>query len=151
MERTQYSLAVTVSHIKVKLPVLQETPLYMVVVYGYGAKPMKLLINHSNKGKDDVLRILKSYIIRWRIEELFRVQKEEFQLEKTRTMTLSSLRIIYTILNCIIRHYSLANEKNNYHTQIVLARVRPSNKLKKIKFYLYRFIRGVSKILTLIP
>ncbi|HSH24710.1 MAG TPA: transposase [Massilibacterium sp.] len=137
-----------VSHIKVKLPVLQDTPLYMVVVYGYGAKPMKLLTNHSIKGKDDVLRILKSYITRWRIEELFRVQKEEFQLEKTRTMTLSSLRILYTILNCIIGHYSLAIEKNNYHTQIVLARARPSNKLKKIKFYLYRFIRGVSKILT---
>ncbi len=43
---------------------------------------MKLLTNHSIKGKDDVLRILKSYITRWRIEELFRVQKEEFQLEK---------------------------------------------------------------------
>lgn len=142
----EYSLKV--SHIKVKLPVLKETPLNMVVVYGYGEKPMKLLTNHSIKGKDDVLRILKSYITRWRIEELFRVQKEEFQLEKTRTMTLSSLRILYTIMNCLIGHYSLAIEKNTYHTQVVLARARPSNNLKKIKFYLYRFIRGVSRILS---
>ena len=142
----KYSLKV--SHIKVKLPVLKETPLNMVVVYGYGEKPMKLLTNHSIKGKDDVLRILKSYITRWRIEELFRVQKEEFQLEKTRTMTLSSLRILYTIMNCLIGHYSLAIEKNTYHTQVVLARARPSNNLKKIKFYLYRFIRGVSRILS---
>src|SRR5690625_4775715 len=97
-------------------------PLNMVVVYGYGEKPMKLLTNHSIKGKDDVLRILKSYITRWRIEELFRVQKEEFQLEKTRTMTLSFLRILYTILNYIFVHYSLAIEKNNYHSKIVLAR-----------------------------
>jgi len=137
-----------VSHIKVKLPVLKDTPLYMVVVYGYGEKPMKLLTNHSIKGKDDVLRILKGYITRWRIEELFRVQKEEFELEKARTMTLSSLRIIYTMMNCIIAHYSLSIEKNTYHTQVVLARARPSNKLKKIKFYLYRFIRGISKILS---
>lgn len=142
----KYSLKV--SHIKVKLPVLKETPLNMVVVYGYGEKPMKLLTNHSIKGKDDVLRILKSYITRWRIEELFRVQKEEFQLEKARTMTLSSLRILYTIMNCLIGHYSLAIEKNTYHTQVVLARARPSNNLKKIKFYLYRFIRGVSRILS---
>lgn len=142
----EYSLKV--SHIKVKLPVLQDMPLNMVVVYGYGKKPMKLLTNHSIKGKDDVLRILKSYITRWRIEELFRVQKEEFQLEKTRTMTLSSLRILYTIMNCLIGHYSLAIEKNTYHTQVVLARARPSNNLKKIKFYLYRFIRGVSRILS---
>ena len=129
----EYSLKV--SHIKVKLPVLQDMPLNMVVVYGYGEKPMKLLTNHSIKGKDDVLRILKSYITRWRIEELFRVQKEEFQLEKTRTMTLSSLRILYTIMNFLIGHYSLAIEKNTYHTQVVLARARPSNNLKKIKFY----------------
>lgn len=142
----EYSLKV--SHIKVKLPVLQDMPLNMVVVYGYGEKPMKLLTNHSIKGKDDVLRILKSYITRWRIEELFRVQKEEFQLEKTRTMTLSSLRILYTIMNCLIGHYSLAIEKNTYHTQVVLARARASNNLKKIKFYLYRFIRGVSRILS---
>ena len=63
-------------------------------------------------------------------------------------MTLSSLRILYTMMNCIIGHYSLAIEKNTYHTQIVLARARPSNKTKKIKFYLYRFIRGISKILS---
>lgn len=137
-----------VSHIKVKLPAIQNTPLYMVVVYGYGKTPMKLLTNHSIKGKNDVLRILKSYIARWRIEELFRVQKEAFQLEKTRTMTLSSLRILYTMLNCIIGHYSLAIEKNTGYTKTVLERARPSNKLKEIKFYLYRFIRGVSKILT---
>ncbi|GAA0496466.1 hypothetical protein IRB23SM22_22830 [Alkalibacterium sp. s-m-22] len=137
-----------VSHIKVKLPVLKDSPLNMVVVYGYGEKPMKLLTNHSINGKDDVLRILKSYITRWRIEELFRVQKEEFQLEKTRTMTVSSLRILYTLMNCLVGHYSLAIEKSNYHTQTVLARARPSNKRKKIKFYLYRFIRGISKILS---
>ena len=63
-------------------------------------------------------------------------------------MILSSLRILYTIMNCIIGHYSLAIEKNTYRTQVVLARACPSNKLKKIKFYLYRFIRGISKILS---
>ncbi|WP_218121379.1 hypothetical protein, partial [Alkalibacterium thalassium] len=45
-------------------------------------------------------------------------------------------------------HYSLSIEKNTCHTQVVLARARPSNALAKIKFYLYRFIRGVSKILS---
>jgi len=137
-----------VSHIKVKLPVLKETSLYMLVVYGYGQKPMKLLTNRSIKGKEDVLHILKGYITRWRIEELFRVQKEAFGLEKVRTMKLSSLRILYTILNCIIGHYSLSIEKNTFHTQLVLARARASKKLSKIKFYLYRFIRGISRILS---
>lgn len=137
-----------ISHIKVKLPVLKNTPLYMVVVYGYGQKPMKLLTNRSIKGKQDVLHIVKGYITRWRIEELFRVQKQEFQLEKIRTMTLSSLRILYTLMNCIIGNYSLSIEKNTLHTQLVLARSRPSKALSKVKFHLYRFIRGISKILS---
>ncbi|MCD8506410.1 MAG: hypothetical protein LRY37_05090 [Alkalibacterium thalassium] len=72
----EYNLKV--SHIKVELPVLKGAPLNMIVVYGYGEKPMKLLTNHAVKSKEDVLRILKGYITRWRIEELFRVQKEEF-------------------------------------------------------------------------
>lgn len=69
----------------------------MAVVHGYGVKPMKLLTSHSIKGKDVVLRILKSYITRWRIEELSVFKKKNFILKKTRTMTLSSLRIIYTL------------------------------------------------------
>ena len=75
---THYDLKA--SHIEVRLPVLKDTPLYMV--YGYGKKPMKLLKNLEIKGKPDVLRVLKEYITRWRIEELFRVQKQEFGLEK---------------------------------------------------------------------
>ncbi|WP_440897042.1 transposase [Amphibacillus sp. Q70] len=111
IQGVQYALKV--SHIQVKLPTLKDTPLNMVVVYGYGKKPMKLLTNHIIKSKKDVLWILKGYITRWRIEELFRVQKQEFKLEKIQTMLLSSLRILYTLLNCIIGHYSLAIEKKD--------------------------------------
>jgi hypothetical protein len=82
---------------------------------------MKLLTSHFIKRKADVLRILKSYITRWRIEELFRVQKEAFELEKGRSMSLNSLSIIYTIMNFIIGHYSLSIEKNTYHTPVILA------------------------------
>ncbi|GEK92224.1 hypothetical protein AKA01nite_18460 [Alkalibacterium kapii] len=137
-----------VSHVKVKLPILKETPLNMIVVYGYGQKPMKLLTNHEIKGKHDVLRILKAYITRWRIEELFRVQKQEFHLEAMRTMSLMSLRTLYRIVNYVIGYYSLLIEKNTGLTQIILARSQSSNPLSKIKFYLYRMIRGVRAILS---
>lgn len=146
IQGTTYALKV--SHVKVQLPILKNTPLYMVIVYGYGKKPMKLLTNHEIKGKNDVLRILKGYITRWRIEELFRVQKQEFHLEEIRTMSLSSLRILYSMVNMIIGQYSLAIEKNNQLTQRIIARARSSNALSKITFYLYRFIRGVGKILS---
>lgn len=43
--------ALKVSHIQVKLPTLKDTPLNMVVVYGYGKRPMKPLTNHVIKSK----------------------------------------------------------------------------------------------------
>lgn len=137
-----------VSHIQVKLPVLKDTPLYMIVVYGYGKKPMKLLTNLEVKGKSDVLRILKGYITRWRIEELFRVQKQEFGLEKIRTMSMNSLQILYHTMNYLIGYYSMAIENNNYLTKMIIERARSTNDIAFIKFYLYRFIRGVSNILV---
>lgn len=143
---THYDLKA--SHIEVRLPVLKDTPLYMVVVYGYGKKPMKLLTNLEIKGKPDVLRVLKGYITRWRIEELFRVQKQEFGLEKIRTMSLNSLQILYHIMNYLIGHYSMMIEKNNGLAKMIIERARSTNDVSTIKFYLYRFIRGVSNILS---
>lgn len=120
----------------------------MVVVYGYGKKPMKLLTNLEIKGKPDVLRVLKGYITRWRIEELFRVQKQEFGLEKIRTLSLNSLQILYHIMNYLIGHYSMMIEKNNGLAKMIIERARSTNDIATIQFYLYRFIRGVSNILS---
>lgn len=142
----QYNLKV--SHIQVKLPVLKDTRLYMIVVYGYGKKPMKLLTNLEVKGKSDVLRILKGYITRWRIEELFRVQKQEFGLEKIQTMSMNSLQILYHTMNYLIGYYSMVIEKDNYLTKMIIEKARSTNDIAFIKFYLYRFTRGMSNILS---
>ncbi|HLR71590.1 MAG TPA: hypothetical protein VK085_09185 [Pseudogracilibacillus sp.] len=70
---TVYNLKV--SHITVEIPSLKGKKLTMVVVYGYGKEPMVLLTNKRVSKKAEVLSILKAYITRWRIEEMFRVQK----------------------------------------------------------------------------
>jgi hypothetical protein len=88
-----------VSHIKVALPSLPKAKLYMVVVYGFGKNPMKLLTNRPLAGKEEVLNIVKSYLKRWRIEEQFRVIKQEYGLEKVRTFSLSAIRLIYKLVN----------------------------------------------------
>jgi len=76
IQGTIYDLKV--SHITVEIPSFQK--LTMVVVYGYGKNPMVLLTNKRVKQKDEVLSVLKAYISRWRIEEMFRVQKDEFRV-----------------------------------------------------------------------
>src|SRR5690625_3486979 len=97
---TVYDLKV--SHITVEIPSLKGQKLTMVVVYGYGKEPMVLLTNKQVRKKDEVLSILKAYITRWRIEEMFRVQKYEFGLEEIRVRSLSSIIRLFFLLSIII-------------------------------------------------
>lgn len=71
-----YDLKVT--HLTVEIPSIKGRKLTMVIVYGYGKEPMVLITNKQVQQKSEVLSILKAYITRWRIEEMFRVQKQEF-------------------------------------------------------------------------
>src|SRR5699024_9756414 len=119
---TVYDLKV--SHITVEIPSLKGQKLTMVVVYGYGKEPMVLLTNKQVRKKDEVLSILKAYITRWRIEEMFRVQKEAFQLEDMCVRSLSSMNRLFLLVSMMIAFMSSKAEKKNsfFHTVIERAR-----------------------------
>lgn len=136
-----------VSHITVEIPSLKGKKLTMVVVYGYGKDPMVLLTNKLVEKKTEVLSILKAYISRWRIEEMFRVQKTEFQLENVRVRTLKSLNRMHLLLSMMITFMSLKTEKKNNFFHAVIARARAIKEENKIKMFLYRFSAGMKAIL----
>jgi len=92
-----------VSHIAVEIPSLKGHKLTMIVVYGYGKDPMVLLTNKQVRKKDEVLSILKAYILRWRIEEMFRVQKNELNLESVRVRSLK--KVEFNVLYGFGHHY----------------------------------------------
>lgn len=119
----------------------------MIVVYGYGQNPMKLLTNKKINGKKDVLRIVKGCIIRWRIEELFRVQKQEYHLEQIRTLSLNSVRLIHRLISFIIGHHSMRIEAKPLFNQILYKKSKSIKEWDKVKFHLYRYIRGLAEIL----
>lgn len=100
-----------VSHIAVEIPSMKGTRLTMVAVYGYGKDPMVLLTSKQVRQKDDVLSILKGYILRWRIEEMFRVQKQEFQLESICVRTLKRLNRLLLFVSMMTAFMSLKTEK----------------------------------------
>lgn len=142
---TVYDLKV--SHITVEIPSLKGQKLTMVVVYGYGKEPMVLLTNKQVRKKDEVLSILKAYITRWRIEEMFRVQKYEFGLEEIRVRSLSSLNRLFLLLSIIITFMSLKVEKKNGFFHAVIERARSLKEKEQIKMFLYRFSAGMKAIL----
>lgn len=145
IQGTVYDLKV--SHISVEVPSIKGEKLTMVVVYGYGKDPMVLLTNKVAKKKEEVLSILKAYITRWRIEEMFRVQKSEFQLENVRVRTLKSLNRMYLLLSMMITFMSLKTEKKNGFFHAVITRARAIKEKDQIKMFLYRFSAGMKAIL----
>jgi len=77
---------------KVKLPGREEG-LYLVVVKGFGNKPMMLLTNKEVKKKrQNLWWFLEAYITRWRIEETIRFVKQSYQIEDIRVLTYDRLR-----------------------------------------------------------
>ena len=143
---TSYDLKV--SHIAVEIPSLKGRKLTMLIVYGYGKDPMVLITNKQVRKKDEVLSILKAYILRWRIEEMFRVQKNELNLESMRVRSLKKLNLMFTLVSAIITYMSLKVEKQNVFLYSVIARARSIKSTNQIKMLLYRFSAGMKLILA---
>ena len=77
---------------KIRLPGY-EKPLYLLVVTGFGTKPLMLLTPIELRKKRSLLWwVLESYLTRWRIEETIRFIKQSYQLEDVRVLTYERLR-----------------------------------------------------------
>ena len=70
-----------ISYTKAKLP-YNKKEYTLVIVYGLSEEhPMKLLTNLEYAEKEDVIKIVRLYLSRWRIEEHFRGKKQEYDFE----------------------------------------------------------------------
>ena len=68
-------------------------PLYMVVVAGFGIKPMMLLTNvPMRKNRAVLYQVVESYLTRWKIEETIRFIKQSYGLEDVRVLTYRRLQ-----------------------------------------------------------
>lgn len=136
-----------VSHLSVEIPSLKGKKLTMVIVYGYGKEPMVLLTNKRVRNKEGVLSVLKAYILRWRIEEMFRVQKQEFALENIRVRNLQSLKNMFILVSFMITFMTLRIRKKNGFFHSVIERAKGIKEIGRIKMFLYRFSAGMKAIL----
>ncbi len=78
----------------VRLPERPEQPLWLVVVHGYGQKPLMILTTKNNIAWE----IVEAYLTRWRIEETIRFAKQAFDMENIRLLTYKRLQNMYALL-----------------------------------------------------
>lgn len=72
---------------------------------------MKLLTNIKIDNKDDVIKIVRLYLSRWRIEEHFRGKKQEYDFENMRVRTLESMNILNMMLTIHLGHIAILADR----------------------------------------
>ena len=83
----------------VRLPEFPDRKLNLVVVKGFGEKPMMLLTTLDVKqSRKSIWKIVQSYITRWKIEETIRFIKQSYRLEDIRLLTYQSLKNMITFV-----------------------------------------------------
>lgn len=79
-----------------------EHPLWLVVMKGWGEKPMMLLTDLKPKRKEEFVHfVLEAYLTRWKCEEGFRFIKQSYQLEDVRVRSYVALRNTVILVHAV--------------------------------------------------
>lgn len=122
--------------------------LNLVLIYGLGETPMMLASNIPIKSKEDLLKIARCYLDRWRIEEYFKFKKQEYNFENFRVRTLKSINNLNSLLTYAIGLIAMLSEKIG-RRRFVNTIINESKSLKnKVYLWFYQLARGIYNILT---
>lgn len=137
----------TLSYTKAILPYNKKEYTLVIVYNENEMKPMKLLTNIEIKEKEDVIKIVRLYLSRWRIEEHFRGKKQEYDFENMRVRTIESMNNLNRMLTIHLGHIAiLADNINNKLLTLKIIYASKSLKDKAI-VWLSQIARGIKKIL----
>lgn len=91
-------MEISISHTKVRLP-YNGKDYELVYVYGLSEeRPLILLTNREIHSKEDVIKVVRLYFYRWRVEEYFRSKKLECGFENMRIRTLKVMNNLNLML-----------------------------------------------------
>lgn len=138
---------VYVSHLNVKITA-SKRPMCLVLVYGLGETPMMLATNRSLQSKEDVIRVVRDYMSRWRIEEYFRFKKQHFGFEDFRVRGLAAMNNLNQLLTFAIGILGLLADKSAT-SQLFQRLIRNARALRNdIQFHYYQLAEGITATLA---
>ena len=102
-----------------------------------------LASNIPIKSKEDVIKVARNYLNRWRIEEYFEFKKQEYKFENFRVRTLKSINNLNKLLTYAIGLVVLLSEKIGKR-EFINKIIKQSNSLRKdVYLWLYQIARGI--------
>jgi len=135
-----------VAIVPIKLPRFPNEKLNLVVVKGFGKQPL-MLITNLGKSRKTAETIAKIYILRWKIEEFYRLKKEGYNFEDFRVRNLNAIRNLSMILNFVLGILAIMGEKWR-KTKVFSYFIQESKRIYDVaKFCLYALADGISALL----
>lgn len=138
---------VYISHLNVKITASKKA-ICLVLVYGLGETPMMLATNRPLQSKEDVIRVVRDYMSRWRIEEYIRFKKQHFQFEDFRVRGLTAMNNLNQLLTFAIGLLGQLADKSEksqlFHRLIHNARALRND----IQFHYYQLAEGIAATLA---
>lgn len=87
----------------VALPQRPDKPLRMVVVKGFGERPVLLLTTLAGTtSRKSLWQVVEGYLTRWRVEDAIRFVKQSYNLEDVRVLTYRRLKNMVALLLAVI-------------------------------------------------
>ena len=140
---------VYVSHTRVTLP-YNKKDYELVFVYGLSEeRPLILLTNRNIKSKEDVIKVVRLYFYRWRVEEYFRTKKQEYDFENIRLRTLKSINNLNLMLTIFMGYLGIKVEKINKNLLTIKIIYASESLREKVSVWTGQIARGIGKILEL--
>ena len=137
----------TISYTKATLP-YNNKEYTLIIVYGLSdEKPMKLLTNIELDDKKDVIKIVRLYLSRWRIEEHFRGKKQEYEFENMRLRTLESMNNLNMMLTIHLGHIAMLGDKMDKNLLTIKIIYASESLRQKAIVWLSQIARGIKNIL----
>ena len=136
-----------VSVIKVQITA-EKKWINLIFIYGLSDTPMMLASNIEINSKEDVIKIARGYINRWRIEEYFKFKKQEYRFENFRVRSLTAIRNLNKMVTYTIGLVALLCEKIGKR-EFINKIIKESKSLKeKVYLWFYQIARGIYNMLS---
>ena len=127
----------------------QKKWINIIFIYGLSNTPMMLASNIPIRSKEDVIKIARNYMNRWRIEEYFKFKKQEYNFENFRVRTLKAINNLNKMLTYTIGLIALLSEKIKKR-KFVNKIIKESKSLKDTVFlWFYQLAREIYNILSM--
>lgn len=138
-----------ISYTTVQFPKLKEKDLTLVIIYRENEEndPMYLLTDLKVKDKEDVIKIAKIYMLRWRIEEYFRAKKQNYDFENFRVRKLKSINVLNLMLSCVMLHQGVLIEKMDRNLLTIKILEASKSLKRKVLIWYGQISKGISNIL----